>query len=128
MEVFTVFVNNLPQRATVNWVAKVFQKFGKIEDVFILFKKSRWGRRIGFVRFSSLADARRAVWNLNGVWFLDQKIGVNLEKYKPRKAFWRKSDGDRNANIRSRELNETGEESEQSDKQTENQNHIYFVS
>ncbi|XVF18520.1 hypothetical protein REPUB_Repub11eG0029100 [Reevesia pubescens] len=90
--VFTVFVNNLLQRVNARWVYTVFGKFWKVIDVFIPQKMSRWGRKIGFVRYAVLNEAKRAVCNLNGVFFLDYKIGVNLAKYDPRKAFWKKSE------------------------------------
>ncbi|XVF13782.1 hypothetical protein REPUB_Repub08aG0237200 [Reevesia pubescens] len=90
--VTTIFVNNLPQKASSSWVAKVFRKFGKIVDVFISQKRSRWGKKIGFVRFRSLGEAKRAIWNLNEVFFLDQKIGVNLARFNPRNTYWKRTD------------------------------------
>ncbi|XVF17060.1 hypothetical protein REPUB_Repub10bG0084600 [Reevesia pubescens] len=89
-KVFTVFVNNLPQEANHRWVTTIFQKFGRVVDVFLPVKRSKWGRRIGFVRYSSVFDARSAIWNLNGVFFLDNKIGVNMARFNPRNAFWKK--------------------------------------
>ncbi|XVF31073.1 hypothetical protein REPUB_Repub16aG0114000 [Reevesia pubescens] len=89
-KVFAVFVNNLPLKADSRWIAKVFNRFGKVVDVFVPKKRSRWGRKIGFVRFGSLVEARRAIWNLNGVFFLDYKIGVNLARFNPRNTYWRK--------------------------------------
>ncbi|XVF38373.1 hypothetical protein REPUB_Repub20aG0095900 [Reevesia pubescens] len=89
-KVFTVFVNNLPQRANQRWLSTIFQKFGRVVDVFIPLKRSKWGKKIAFVRFGSLNDANRAILNLNGVFFLDHKIGVNMARFNPRKEFWRK--------------------------------------
>ncbi|XVF19035.1 hypothetical protein REPUB_Repub11eG0075800 [Reevesia pubescens] len=89
--VFTVFVNNLPPKVHWRWVKTVFQKFGRVVDIFLPRKNSRNGHRFGFVRYVSIADAHRAQWNLNGVWFLDYKIRVYLAKYNPMSAFWRKT-------------------------------------
>ncbi|XVF00347.1 hypothetical protein REPUB_Repub03eG0277400 [Reevesia pubescens] len=89
-KVFTVFVNNLPQRANQRWLSTIFQKFGRVVDVFIPLKRSKWGKKIAFVRFGSLNDANRAILNLNGVFFLDHRIGVNMARFNPRKEFWRK--------------------------------------
>ncbi|XVF14828.1 hypothetical protein REPUB_Repub09cG0095000 [Reevesia pubescens] len=87
---FTVFVNNLPDKANSNWLATVFQSFGKVLDVFIPEKRSRWGRRFGFVMFETIWEAKRAIWNLNGVFFLENKIGVNMARVTPRNMFWKK--------------------------------------
>ncbi|XVF30435.1 hypothetical protein REPUB_Repub16aG0057200 [Reevesia pubescens] len=87
---FIVFVNNLPNKANSNWLATVFQRFRKVLDVFIPEKKSRWGKRFGFVRFETIWEAKRAIWNLNGVFFLENKIGVNMARFTPRSMFWKK--------------------------------------
>ncbi|XVE93783.1 hypothetical protein REPUB_Repub01dG0224600 [Reevesia pubescens] len=91
-QVFTVFVNNLPQEANPSWVTTVFQRFGRVVDVFLPKNRSRWGRKFGFVRYISLTDAKMAIWNLNGAFFLENKIGVNMARFNPRSMFWKKMD------------------------------------
>ncbi|OMO50988.1 hypothetical protein CCACVL1_30086 [Corchorus capsularis] len=89
---FTVFVNNIPPKVGWRWLRTVFQHFGKVVDAFIPSHRSRQGRKFGFVRFSNLYDARKAARNLNGVWFFDYKIRVNMARFNPRTSFWRKKE------------------------------------
>ncbi|XVF30699.1 hypothetical protein REPUB_Repub16aG0080600 [Reevesia pubescens] len=87
----TIFVN-LPEQVRWRWLERIFGRFGFAVDVFIPRKRSLRGKRFGFVRYGSIADARKAIWNLNGVWLLDAKIGVYFAKFNPRSAYWKKKD------------------------------------
>ncbi|XVF28383.1 hypothetical protein REPUB_Repub15cG0024900 [Reevesia pubescens] len=89
--VFTVFVNNVPPKVHWRWLRRVFQRFGKVVDVFIPKKRNRMGSKMGFVRFKSVSEARNAQRQLNGVWFLDYRITVNFAIYNPRRSYWRKT-------------------------------------
>ncbi|XVF24431.1 hypothetical protein REPUB_Repub13aG0127300 [Reevesia pubescens] len=60
MEVFTVFVNNLPPKVHWRWVKTVFQKFGRVVNVFLPRKNSRNGHIFRFVRYASMVAAQRA--------------------------------------------------------------------
>ncbi|XVE96315.1 hypothetical protein REPUB_Repub02eG0210800 [Reevesia pubescens] len=91
--VTTLFVYNIPSKVRWRWLGRVFQRFGKEVNAFIPRKRSISGSKIGFVRFESLNNARRAQWNLNRVWFLNHKIGVNVARHNPRESFWRNSNG-----------------------------------
>ncbi|XVE92093.1 hypothetical protein REPUB_Repub01dG0067700 [Reevesia pubescens] len=84
MVVTTVFVYNIPPNVHWRWLGRVFQRFGNVFDVFIPRKRDCRGNVIGFVRFASLDEAKKAQWNLNGVWFFYHKIGVNLARFNPR--------------------------------------------
>ncbi|XVF31256.1 hypothetical protein REPUB_Repub16aG0129800 [Reevesia pubescens] len=92
--VTTVFVNNIPPKVIWRWLGKVFQRFGRVVDVFKPRRNSKRGNRIDFFRFATLEEARKAQWNLNGVWFLDHKIGVNIARFNPRKSFCRRTDAE----------------------------------
>ncbi|XVF03589.1 hypothetical protein REPUB_Repub05bG0006400 [Reevesia pubescens] len=89
--VFTLFVNNVPPKVHWRWLRRVFQSFGNVVDVFIPRKRNKLGSKMGFVRFESILEARNAQRQLNGAWFLDYRIWVNLAKYNPRRSFWRKT-------------------------------------
>ena len=86
----TMFINNLPNKVTWRWVEKICSQFGKVLDVFIPIKREHRGWRFGFVRYGYKDQASLAVWNLNGVWFLDHKIEVNIARYNSRFVFWRR--------------------------------------
>ncbi|WRX12588.1 hypothetical protein QQP08_005075 [Theobroma cacao] len=53
--VVTVFVNNVPPQVGWRELGSVCQRYGEVLDAFIPFKRSRWGRKIGF-------GARDAYW------------------------------------------------------------------
>ncbi|PPS02403.1 hypothetical protein GOBAR_AA18256 [Gossypium barbadense] len=85
----TVFVNNIP--ASMHWKGlwTLFNFHGVVKDAFILNKKSKVGSRFGFVRFSCVTDAQRAIERLNGFVILGYRIGVKMASFKGRK-IWRK--------------------------------------
>ncbi|XVF29450.1 hypothetical protein REPUB_Repub15cG0122200 [Reevesia pubescens] len=87
----TVFVNNIPPKVHWRWLGRVFQWFGNVVDVYIPKKRNNRGSKFGFVRFETVVEARRAQWNLNGVWLIDHKISVNLARFSSRQNYWRKT-------------------------------------
>ncbi|PPD87068.1 hypothetical protein GOBAR_DD16012 [Gossypium barbadense] len=56
--------------AIVNW----------LPHAFVLSKTSIKRRRFGFIRFSCMEDARRAIWRMNDCWMFNNQLTVNLFK------------------------------------------------
>ena len=48
-KLFTVFVNNIPTAVDSKWLFGVFEKCGRVSEVFIPNTKNKGGRRYGFV-------------------------------------------------------------------------------
>ncbi|XVF06927.1 hypothetical protein REPUB_Repub06bG0093200 [Reevesia pubescens] len=90
MDVTSVFVNNIPKQVHWRWLWRIFSHHGKMVDVFIPKKRSKSGRRYGFVRFSNRGDAFKVIKRLNGVWLLNAQLGVNIARFKGRSFYWRK--------------------------------------
>ena len=66
-DLISVFVSNLPENTTVDWLRSVFSPYGYIYDAFIPAKSRRGkGFCFGFVRFSDRETATRAVQSMNG--------------------------------------------------------------
>ncbi|KAL4272375.1 hypothetical protein GQ457_13G028830 [Hibiscus cannabinus] len=57
----TVYVSNLPPRLHWQGLWFAFARHGEVVDAFIPLKKNRSGSRFGFVRFSNLENAQRAI-------------------------------------------------------------------
>ncbi|KAL4273543.1 hypothetical protein GQ457_13G005570 [Hibiscus cannabinus] len=88
--IVTVFVSNLPPRFHWKGLWETFAHHGEVVDAFIPLKKSKDGKRFGFVRFSSRADAQRAISRLNGLVLYGFRILVSLARYNVRNSFWKK--------------------------------------
>ncbi|KAG8497351.1 hypothetical protein CXB51_008604 [Gossypium anomalum] len=98
MDPITVFVNNIP--VTMHWKGlwALFSFHGAVKDAFIPIKKSKFGRRFGFVRHSSVTDAQRAIDSLNGFVILGYRIGVKMASFRGRRVIWRKMNTEAEAN------------------------------
>ncbi|KAB2065219.1 hypothetical protein ES319_A09G075800v1 [Gossypium barbadense] len=107
----TVFVFNIP--ATMHWKGlwALFSFHGNVVDAFIPKKKSKSGKRFGFVRFSNFKDALRAISRLNGFVILGNKIWVKIARFKERRHIWRKVSPHRNTRV-FKGKNKVGEEGE----------------
>ncbi|GAB2303609.1 hypothetical protein Dimus_037596 [Dionaea muscipula] len=74
--IFSLFVEDLPKTINPVTMNNLFAKFGVIKDVFIPSKRSKAGKRFGFVRYDCLVaaeDGRRARGLANRVDPLSRK-------------------------------------------------------
>ncbi|KAL4352461.1 hypothetical protein GQ457_06G018140 [Hibiscus cannabinus] len=76
--VWTLFVHNITDRLHWKGVWQVFDRHGVVVDVFIPHRRSRAGRRFGFVRMASKEDADRVIERLNGFWLYGARVSVSL--------------------------------------------------
>ncbi|KAL4387398.1 hypothetical protein GQ457_09G014430 [Hibiscus cannabinus] len=86
----TIFIHNLPEKMHWKGLWATFAHHGEVIDAFIPRKRSRNGRKFGFVRYSSVVDAARAISRLNGFRLYGFRISVSFAKFKVRTSFWRK--------------------------------------
>jgi RNA recognition motif-containing protein len=63
VECEVVYVRNLPDNVTVEQLRQVFARFGQIVDVLLPTYNNSAHQGVGFVRFSSVDEARAAVTN-----------------------------------------------------------------
>ncbi|TYJ31650.1 hypothetical protein E1A91_A06G213400v1, partial [Gossypium mustelinum] len=63
----------------------LFSFHGEVKDAFIPIKKSKSGTRFGFVRYSSVIDAQRAINRLNGFVILGYRISVKMASFRGRR-------------------------------------------
>lgn len=64
----TVYVGNVPWRATEDDLAEVFERFGPVVSIRIIQDpETGRSRGYGFVEFASAEIARRVVTDMNGI-------------------------------------------------------------
>ncbi|KAL4313241.1 hypothetical protein GQ457_01G035070 [Hibiscus cannabinus] len=87
---FSVFVGNLSPKVHWRYLKKLFQRYGRVLDVFIPHKTDLSGSKFGFVRFPSMREAETSVIMFGGAWVVDRRIQVNIAKFRCRSSYWRK--------------------------------------
>ncbi|XP_039042864.1 serine/threonine-protein kinase STY13-like [Hibiscus syriacus] len=81
----------------------IFDKYGEVVDSFIPNKRNKGGSRFGFVRFTRLEDARKAIIYADKYTIHGNKVRVFMVRFQPREAFWRKKySGPESAKTKSR--------------------------
>ncbi|KAK8626240.1 hypothetical protein V6N13_133891 [Hibiscus sabdariffa] len=87
---FSVFVGNLSTKVNWRYLKKLFQRYGRVLDVFIPKKTDLSGSKFGFVRSPSMREAETTLFMFEGAWIVDRCIQVNLAKFGSRSKYWRK--------------------------------------
>jgi len=79
---FSVFISNIPEKLDKYGLKGIFNKAGKVSDVYIPEGKvTASRRRYGFVRFWKWHEARRSIQMLNNTNIRGCKISVSMAKY-----------------------------------------------
>lgn len=77
-----MFVDNLPQSMTLEWLRQIFKHHGDLLDVFLSRRIRKKNTNLfGFVKYATLEEAKKVVEELNGVQNRTQQIYVGLAKY-----------------------------------------------
>ncbi|KAH7859110.1 hypothetical protein Vadar_031653 [Vaccinium darrowii] len=83
LELFSLFVDNLPEDVGLNWFRKFFSQCGVVKDAYIPFKCSKVSkRRFGFVRFNCASSAEVAISKANGFWIDNRKLFVKMAAFE----------------------------------------------
>ncbi|KAL4295855.1 hypothetical protein GQ457_12G032140 [Hibiscus cannabinus] len=88
--VSTLFVCNISEKLHWKCLWAAFGHHGDVIDAFIPKKKTRNGKRFGFVRFATREDADQAMARLNGFVLFGSKIEVSFSRYEQRTSYWKK--------------------------------------
>lgn len=82
----TLFVDNLPEDVSQNWLRKTYSKFRVVKDVFIPLKRSKaTGRNFGFIRYDNENSVEKAIEETNGIWIEDRKLFVKWASFDQRR-------------------------------------------
>jgi len=61
---------------------RIFQRWGKVQEVFISKRLNQKGQRFGFVRFFGISNPEALEKQLDNIWIGNMKIHVNMQKYR----------------------------------------------
>ncbi|KAJ9535114.1 hypothetical protein OSB04_un001810 [Centaurea solstitialis] len=78
---WTFFFSNFPEGESESSMWKAFACQGVVVDLYIAKKRSRWGKRFGFVRFIKVVDWKRLEVDLNNIWIGKYRIRANLARF-----------------------------------------------
>ncbi|GJR64060.1 RNA-directed DNA polymerase, eukaryota [Tanacetum coccineum] len=78
----SVFVTNFPDQFTAKELWNTCKQYGYVVDVFIPNRRSKAGKKFGFVRFIKTFDVDRLINSLCTVWVGRHKIHANLARFQ----------------------------------------------
>ncbi|KAK8714198.1 hypothetical protein V6N13_149392 [Hibiscus sabdariffa] len=78
--VISLFVENLPEKLHWKGLWFSFARHGDVVSVYIAKKKSRGGKRFGFVRMKNLVEATRVMERLDGFTLYGSRLSVKRAK------------------------------------------------
>lgn len=95
----TLFIDNLPEDVSLNWLRNLYNKFGVVRDAFIPLKRSKVTmRRFGFIRYSCAVSTDVAITKTNGIWIEDRKLYVKKASFQDYRNNLRQRNNQRIAN------------------------------
>ncbi|MBA0701298.1 hypothetical protein Goari_020466 [Gossypium aridum] len=84
----------------------LFRYHGNVIDAFILKKRSKNGNRFGFVRFSKILDAQRAISRINGFVIMGSMIWVKMARFRGKRKIWKNVQAQTSSNQKERDTPE----------------------
>jgi len=76
------FYTNFPEHFREGDLWKVFQRWGRVLDVFVSRKFNARNQKFGFARFQGVKDFFSLERELDAIWIGTWKLQVNLPKYQ----------------------------------------------
>nr|GEX13007.1 RNA-directed DNA polymerase, eukaryota [Tanacetum cinerariifolium] len=77
----SVFVTNFPDHVGAKELWHACKQYGHVVDSFIPVRRSKAGKRFGFVRFMKVFDIDRWVGNLCTVWIGSHRLHANVARF-----------------------------------------------
>ncbi|PWA63616.1 hypothetical protein CTI12_AA325270 [Artemisia annua] len=78
----SIFITNFPEYAKAKDLWNVCKQYGHVVDAFIPDRKSKAGKRFGFVRFIRVYDVDRLVSNLCMLWIGNHHLHANVARFQ----------------------------------------------
>ncbi|GJV79827.1 RNA-directed DNA polymerase, eukaryota, partial [Tanacetum coccineum] len=78
----SIFVTNFPDSTSAKDLFNSCKTYGHVVDSFIPTKRTKYGKRFGFVRFINVFNVDRLVGNLCTVWIGRHKLFANVARFK----------------------------------------------
>ncbi|GJS74020.1 RNA-directed DNA polymerase, eukaryota, reverse transcriptase zinc-binding domain protein [Tanacetum coccineum] len=76
------FITNFPESLDAKNLWKEFQRFGRIVDAFIANKRSKTGKRFGFVRFLGVRNGEDFSKTMSKIWVGSYHLFVSISKFE----------------------------------------------
>nr|GEV88363.1 RNA-directed DNA polymerase, eukaryota [Tanacetum cinerariifolium] len=81
------YVSNLPDSLDAKGLWKACLPYGRLVDTFIANKRSKGGKRFGFIRFLGIKDANEFVKTLSNIWIGNFHLYVAVAIFQRGKSF-----------------------------------------
>ncbi|GKD50747.1 RNA-directed DNA polymerase, eukaryota, reverse transcriptase zinc-binding domain protein [Tanacetum coccineum] len=78
----SIFVTNFPEHFSSRDLWRVCADYGKLIDVYIPNKRSKLGKRYGFVRFINIKEVDRLIKNLCTIWVGRLRLHANVVRFQ----------------------------------------------
>ncbi|PWA79095.1 hypothetical protein CTI12_AA209760 [Artemisia annua] len=78
----SIFVTNFPEQTSAKDLWMACKQYGQVVDAFIPIRRSKIGKRFGFVRFIKIFDVERLVNNLCTVWIGSHRLHANVARFQ----------------------------------------------
>nr|GEY37923.1 nucleotide-binding alpha-beta plait domain-containing protein [Tanacetum cinerariifolium] len=78
----SVYITNFPESVSAKELFHACKQYGHVVDSFIPTKRSKNGKRFGFVRFTNVFNEERLVNNLCIVWVDRYKLHANVARFQ----------------------------------------------
>ncbi|GJZ00356.1 RNA-directed DNA polymerase, eukaryota, reverse transcriptase zinc-binding domain protein [Tanacetum coccineum] len=78
----SIFVSNFPDSFSAKDLFSSCKKFGHVVDSYIPLKRTKEGKRFGFVRFINVFNVDRLVNNLCTIWVGRLKLHANIARFQ----------------------------------------------
>ncbi|GKD91455.1 RNA-directed DNA polymerase, eukaryota, reverse transcriptase zinc-binding domain protein, partial [Tanacetum coccineum] len=78
----SIFVMNFPDKFSAKELWTVCKQYGTVVDAFIPDRRSKAGKRFGFVRFIKIFDVDRLVNNVCTIWVGRFKLHANIARFQ----------------------------------------------
>jgi hypothetical protein len=75
------YFTNFPDNVKVMDLWGLFNKFGRVGEVYIPNKLDKKGQRFGFVKFKEVSNAKELEDRLGDVWWDSFKLRINLSRF-----------------------------------------------
>ncbi|GJT60190.1 RNA-directed DNA polymerase, eukaryota [Tanacetum coccineum] len=77
----SIFVTNFPEQTNAKELWSICKQYGNVIDAYIPIRRSKIGKRFGFVQFIKVSDVDRLVNNLCLIWISSFKLHVNVARF-----------------------------------------------
>ena len=78
----SIFITNFPETCSAKDLFNTCKQYGHVVDAFIPFKRSKAGKRFGFVRFINVFSVERLVGNLCTIWIDKHRLHANITRFQ----------------------------------------------